>query len=125
MQTAASFSLGTDDNPDAIPLSIIVPEDGARIVEAGLTITTAGGASAATFTFVVEERNSTIALTDTSAVFNSDEPQFTVLTVAGPAGGGGGIAATAKGTVIAFNLQYSAATGASAAVATAWVKWQM
>lgn len=125
MQVSPSFSLGTDDNADNIPLGLIVPEDGARIVEAGLTITTAAPSTAATFTFAVEERGSATALTGTSAVFNADEPQFAVLTVAGPAGGGSGVAASTKGTLIAYNLQYSAATGVAAATATAWIKWQM
>lgn len=126
MQVQTGVSLGTDDNADLVLTGIVVPEDGAMIREAGILITTAGGASAATFTFAVEERNSTTALSATSATLNSDEPQYTVATVKGPAASpGSGVPATTKGTPVALNLQYSAATAASAAVATVWVIWQM
>lgn len=118
--TQHTVSLGTDDDADLVLLGIIVPADGAKIDEAGLLITTAGGNSAATFTFAFEERNSTTALTATSATLNADEAQYTVATVKG-----NGRGAATKGTPISLNLQYSAATGATAAVATVWVRWQM
>ena len=123
MQVQTAVSLGTDDNADLVLAGIVVPEDGAQIVEGGILITTAGGAGTATFTFAFEERSSTTALSATSASLNTDEPQYTIATVKGPGGGGTGAKAGTKGTPISLNLQYSAASGATAAVATVWVKW--
>lgn len=124
MQVQTGVSLGTDDNGDLVLTGIVVPSDGARIQEGGLLITTAAPSTAATFTFGFEERNSTTKLSDVSGTLNADEPQYTVAVVKGPAMGGDGSPALTKGTPISLNLQYSAATGVSAAVATVWVIWQ-
>ena len=104
----------------------MVPDNNVPLREAGTIQTTAGGATAATYTMVFEERNSTTALTTTSGNLDPDAAQFSVASVYGPATPiGSGAYAQTKGSLISLNLQYSAATGASAAVSTVYAIWQM
>lgn len=124
-QTQHSVTLPVVDNADFELLGITEPEDGALLREMLITITTAGGAGTATFTVSVDRLGSTTALSGSSATFNVDEPDNTVISIPGPAMGGGGGACEARGKTVALNFNYDAGTVGTAPVATITAFWQM
>lgn len=124
-QTQHTVTLPVADNADFELLGIIAPEDGAMLRELLITITTAGGAGTATATVQAEVLGGTTVLSSPSATFNVDEPDNTVISLVGPAGGGLGSPVATKGKTIALNFNYDAGTVGTAPVATITAFWQM